>query len=93
MFIKYYVFLSFGDDFERDTKAIHLKVKFKPTLFVPHINDVGKREREREYIIYLDFGKIYILFFSSAFLLHFMSADMRNGTKHNCFKSDHCKSL
>lgn len=53
MFIKYYVFLSFGDDFERDTKAIHLKVKFKPTLFVPHINDVGKRERERESISFI----------------------------------------
>lgn len=94
MFIKYYVFLSFGDDFERDTKAIHLKVKFKPTLFVPHINDVGKRERERERVYHLfRFWKNIYSLFSSAFLLHFMSADMRNGTKHNCFKSDHCKSL
>lgn len=50
----------------RDTKATHLKVMFRPTLFVPHINDVGKRERE--YIILIRFWKKYIFYF---FLLPF----------------------
>lgn len=51
----------------RDKKAIRLIFKFRPTIFVPHINDVGKRERE--YIIQLHFGKkYYVLVF---FLLQF----------------------
>lgn len=64
----------------RDTKVIHLIFKFRPTIFVPLISDVGKRE----YIIQLNFGKKYMFWFF--FFCHF-------ATFHVCWHAQWYKAL
>lgn len=90
MFPKYCVFLSFGDVFKRH-KSNPLDCQVQAYHFCASYQWCGE---EREYIIQLHFEKKNIFyFFPSAILLHFMSADMHNGTKHCCFRSDHCTAL